>query len=376
MRLYIFFLIFGSIFSYGQDCISKVLISTDLRKGISGVHIHIASLTREGTISNEDGAFVLCSTALDSLVSISHVGYKKIELRLSDIESDTIELRPNTIILEEIRISAESGESIMESVIDSLFVNHFVEPILYKSFVRVVEYESDKSDIHVFSEYLINVEINEKSKHRYKLLKTRAMPVSGAGRKYFKDMRIMKGISGASRHIFFGLSDYLKKRKLKNFDISTLETPVDSALKEIKLVSLKEDLTVTLLIEKQTYAITKILEKYGKNDDSEVVFKKVGSKWILDYSTRNHPIDYLFDRYLGKNREVYTMRTSKTIFNINNYEEATPDYKSYINIVAEPIKYHIGDWTDEFWEKNTFIPIPKWMEEKIAESSLTHAKNP
>lgn len=374
MKIFVSLLLVVSAKAYGQDCIRKTLMSADFGKPIVGAHIYLSNQNQIGTITNEDGVFILCPPEQESWITISHLGYKPKKIKFS-LRNDTINLQPRVLPLQEIQITDVSAVSMMESVIDSLHVNHYVEPILYKAFVRVLEYESDRSALHVFSEYLINVQINEKSKHKYKIVKLRAKPLSNAGKKFFKDMRVMKGISGASQHIFFGLSDYFKKKKLKKFDISTFEIP-HSDFMEIRLASLKEDLTVTLVIEKETYAVTKISETYEEKDDLEVAFKKVGTKWILDYASRNYPIDYLFDRYLGKNREVETMRTSQTIFNINETEKATSEYKSFINIIAQPMKYHIGDWTDEFWGKNTFIPIPKWIGDKITESSLTRPRNP
>lgn len=371
--IFILLLCVGAItIAIGQQTISKVVIDDATGRPVISAHIYVGSRLKNGTITNMDGRFVLKSVFNNNILEISHISYEPYKKAIIEIASDTIRLSKKSVTLNEIVIHAESGAAIMTRVIDSITVNHFVEPVMYRTYVRVLRYERDYSELHILSEYLMDVYQNEKSNSEFNILKIRAKPFSYAGRKYFKDMRMMHAISIQSDNIFKYKYALFKKKNLKKYNFEILEDSVDDAENLIKLRCIpkrkEEFYCIVLWITKSSYAVQKMIKYYSKSKEefTEVYFKQIGNKWYLDYSKRKIYSDF-FSKWQPDSKSVIER---VVIYNVNTEQSYNNKiFKTAFNLVAEPIKYHSSNWLDEFWDDNNYIPLPEWIREKIDNSN-------
>ena len=365
------FIFLELIVAKGQKTITKIIVDSETGMPISGAHVYKSDNLRTGTITNVDGKFVLKQIKENDIVNISHISYLTFTKPVNKIMSDTIKLLKKTFNLDEVIIHAATGKTIMQKVIDSLYSNHFVEPVMYKVYVQVSQFEKDHSELHVLSEYLMNVYQNKKHKSEIQMIKTRAKPFSEAGKKYFKDMRIIPAIAIVSDNIFRFKNDIFKKKKLKNFEI-IIEKNNNEKNNLIKLVCKpkkeNEYTRIVLFIDKSSYAVCKMIKYYSESEEEfkEIGFKEVNNKWYLDYSNLKIYSDF-FSKWKPNSNSTLER---KVIYNINdNILYDSKIFKTAFNLVAEPIKYHIGNWSDKFWENYNYIPLPNWIKEKIEESN-------
>lgn len=347
-----------------QETIKKTIIDKETGLPVYGAHIYKLDGLKTGTITNKDGTFVLNKASENDSIQVSHISYITYTIPIGIIKSDTIALQRKNYLLKEIVVT--SSKTILKKVIDSLYVNHFVEPVMYEVYVMVSQFEKDHSELHVLSEYLMNVYQNKKNKSEIQIIKTRAKPFSKAGKKYFKDMRMISAISINSDNLFRFQDDIFKKKKHKNFDITIEDDNENSQL--IKLVCKpkkeKEYTRIVLFIDRTSYAVHKMIRYYSesKEEFKEIGFKKVNKKWYLDYSKLKTSSD-LFSKWKS-NSNAINERT--VIYNINDsIKYNSKSFKTAFNLVAEPIKYHLGDWSDDFWDNYNFIPLPNWIKQKI-----------
>ena len=368
-KLFLIILLGQSLNALGQQIISKTVVDALTNKPIPSAHIYLSNDLKSGTVTNSDGRFVLKNTDISDMLIISHLSYKPYKKNISNILSDTIKLHEKTAMLKEINVRAESGLAVMLKIIDLLPMNHFVEPVMYNVYVRNLEYEKDNSEFHVLGEFLLNVYQNKKHRSQFRMLKTRASPFSKAGNHYFKDMRIMDAIGIAGNN----LGDYsyyiFKKKKLSKYNIKISEhfTSEEQDFIKLSCTPKKEDgdlRSVDLWIDESSYAVQKITTYYSpsKKEYKEVTFKEINGKWYLDFVKR---IVYT-SRFSKWNSNSISILEGIAVYNINNETHFDKkEFQTYVGIVAEPIRLHIGDWSDNFWGNYSYIPLPNWIKQKM-----------
>jgi hypothetical protein len=347
----------------GQKTISKIIIDNETGLPVYNAHVYKSDDLKTGTITNKDGKFVFNRISKNDIIQVNHIAYFSFTKPVSLIKSDTIFLQKRAYMLEEV---VATDKTIINEVIDSLYINHFVEPVMYEVYIIVSRFEKDHSELHVLSEFFMNVYQNEKSKSKIQVIKTRAKPFSRAGKKYFKDMRMMFAISSTSDNIFRFQDDIFKKKKLKNFDITIEDNANDSNNDLIKLLCKhkKESTSIVLFIDRTSYAVCKMIKYYSDSGEEfkEIGFKEVNNKWYLDYSKWNISSDLLSK--WKSNSNAIVQRT--VVYNINDsirYDSKI--FKTVLNLIAEPIKYHIGDWADDFWDNYNYVPLPDWIIQNV-----------
>jgi hypothetical protein len=367
-------LLLSSPIVVAQEAISKTVIDGESGTPVVNAHVYMLDALRTGTVTNRDGVFILKSVADSSVVKISHIAYVDFIKPVSKMSSDTIVLKPKSNKLEEVvvrpRGSMPTGRVLINNVIDSLERNHFVEPVMYQVYIRVSEFEQDYSELHVLSEYVFNVYQNERSKSEIQMLKTRAKPFSKAGRRYFKDMRMISAISINSDNIFRFQDDIFKRRKLKHFEFSihSDQTNRSDDLIALHCSSNRDNERYVLFVDRETFAISKMIKYYTDTDEEflEIGFKKIDNKWYLDYSNRKRHSD-LFSKWNPNSNAIFER---KVIYNVDaNTQYDKENFKSAFNLVAEPIKRHMGDWSDDFWKNYHFVPLPTWIKAKIEQEN-------
>ena len=353
-------LIFNIIFVNAQQTITKVLADKETHAPIVGAHIYLNNNFRLGTVSNIDGRFAIYKRSPKDSLSITHLSYTPIKLAFGQINSDTLFLTERTNALSEVVVRSLTGKEMLKRVIDSLENNYAHAPVKYNAYVRVMEYEKDYSKLHVLSEYDMNLYQRNKSSFDYCINKTRVAPFSKEGKKYFKDMRIMMAIGMAGNNIYKWKEDFLTKGKLKNYDIrisSQIEqdkrTYTQLTCKPLKNENVKE---IVLLIDMADYGIKKKIKYYTVQRDryNEVAFKKVDNKWFLQ-SSKYHKNTDMFKKWNEKSDAVVLR---EVVYNIDTFKYDKKLFKPGLFVVANPIKEHMGEWSDSFWEDKIYIPLP------------------
>jgi len=346
---------------------TKTVVDSSTNQAIPFANVTLTKNQHIGTITNEDGLFTLYLENRSDSIEVSHVGYNKIRLTLN-YGGDTIRLNSFTTVLDEVTISSMSAIQVVVKTIENLESNHSVEPVTYKAFVRIVEYPQDTSEIHIFEEHSIIIHQTKDSNSKFKIEKTRVNAFSDAGERRLKDLRLINMISVYADNIFKYQDDLLKRRKLKNYNYRFVENLVnDSSIYAIEC-RLKADTSIILaklFIDKKKFAVSK-LTKYYKNeiglyDFTDINFRQHGDKWYLSNSIR-HFKNSIYSRYNNKTNN-YTDRVCS--YTVTNESNDFKDFKSTVNIFAEPIKRHKGNFDDEFWGKQNHLPIPSWIETRM-----------
>lgn len=351
----------------GQITLEKVLIDKETHKPIPFANIYLQNNYRTGTVSNEDGKFVLKNIKKSSIIQISHISYKTFNFTIDNISEDTITLLPKTEFLPEVIVTNASEKKIIKNVISHLEINYSVENLMYNSYIRELIYEDDMQKLHILSEYLIHVYQNKTDNSKFQIEKMRAKYFSKLGGKYFKDMRVIFGIASCPVNLSRNPPSYLKEKNLKKLNfkiIDETDTTFEIVCFPNKISKNTFFVKNVLLIDKSSWAIKKIVS-YRTQDEKyfwERGFKQVNDKWYNSYLKINQKATLLEE--WSPNTEI--LRKIIAIYNINHELKYDKElFKSYINIVAEPVKYHIGNWDDDFWENYNYIPLPEWIKERI-----------
>lgn len=345
-----------------QTSIKKVIIDRETGSPVFGVQVCKSNNFKTGTITNSDGQFVLKNLCKDDSLRISHISYSTQTLCVNNIISDTIELQKKQYMMEEVVVS--TGIGIMHNVIDSLKQNHYVEPVMYDAYIRVLQYQEDHAELHVLSEYVMNIYQNMKSKSEIQVIKTRAKPFSKAGQKYFKDMRMIDAMSINADNIFRFQEDVFNKRKLKKY-IITIEDNSQEYIK-VRIMHRKDGTSIVLYIDRMSYAVQKMVKYYSQSEQEykEIGFKNANGKWYLNYSKLIQKTDLFRNDKTG----VKTLKQRIVLYNINNNISYNQElFNTAFNLVAKPIEYYLGNWTDNFWEDYHYVPLPEWINERIEE---------
>jgi hypothetical protein len=346
---------------------TKTVVDASTNQAIQFANVTVIRNQHIGTITNEDGVFTLYLKNKSDSIEVSHIGYNKIRLPLN-YGTDTIRLISFATILDEVIVSDMSATQVMVKTIENLENNHSVEPITYKVFIRIVEYPQDTSEIHIFEEHSIIIHQTKDSNSKFKIEKTRVSAFSDAGEKRLKDLRLINMVSVYADNIFRYQADFLKRKKIKYYNYKFLENEVnDSSIYAIEC-RLKADTSIIsakLFIDKKTFAVSK-LTKYYKNeiglyDFTDINFRQHGDKWYLSNSFR-HFKSSIYSRYGSKNNN-YTDRVCS--YTMTNEPYDLKGFKSTVNIFAEPIKRHRGNFDDEFWGQQNHLQIPSWIEKRL-----------
>lgn len=357
------FLFFAAQNIYAQNKVTKTVVSFSEKTPLPFVSITLVNNPVKGTLTNEDGLFVLHVSYSWDTLEISHIGYEKIKIPVS-FNKDTLYLKKSLTELEEVVVTDISAEEVIKRVIDSLETNHAVEPVTYQAFVRITVYPADSSALDLFEEHLVALHQTKNNNSKFKIIKTRVSAFTQAGKKRLKDLRLINMVSIYTDNLFRYQADFLKTNKMKYFSYSfSNEDKYDGEefyVIECKSREAQKDLRAQLFIDKASLAICRIIKFYSAPDTfTEVNFKNYNGKWYLANSWKH------FKSSQDKtNAEVsFTDRVCFYTFT----EEFTDfkEFKSTINIIAEPVREYAEDFNDDFWGNIDYLPIPVWIKRNM-----------
>jgi len=345
-----------------QQTISKIIVDKETGNPVPFAHVFKQDDLLTGTVTNVDGKFVLKSVKNDDTLIISHLSYSQYKKLVKDIISDTIYLSRKTVELKEVIVKDLSPYTIMTNVIDNLKKNHFVEPVMYQMYGRIIIHNKTKSELHILSEQVSNVYYKKLGKHPFaQIIKLRIKPFSKIGKRYFKGMYMVTNTGLFSEVSFiFSYNPVFNKRKLKKYYKIEILGETNGLIK-IKCSSPTEKYYTSILyIDKNSYAVSKI---YGYRYGVEITsFKENDGKWYFNTYTRKYTSKS--DKMWRPDKEAIYEEIA--LFNINkNTKFDNNSFKPERQIIAKKVKQFVGEWSDRFWDNYNYVPLPSWIEEKI-----------
>jgi hypothetical protein len=334
------------------------LIDNTTQNGIYNAHIYSAKLG-EGTITNADGNFYLI-VAKNDILHISCIGYEKQVIRLSDNENGTlvIKMKQKTENLDEIVISAKTFtvKEILNKVFDNFKKNHYVEPVHYNFYNRVIKYTQD-STLTLIEEYTGTIKQNWLHSTKYNIEKGRLKYLTKDSIKKLKEHRVISMDKMYIDNIYKYREDYLRKNGSKTYTYKLLDR-INFLDRACYIISFYTDKSTyykkgELYIDMQDFAIVR---KILRNDNNEILnditFKKDNNKWYLKKTE-----DYHF--YADPN--VTELRIT-----LYNYLSKPNSDLDFVTLTSRDFSSQFtGNFNDKFWENNNFIPLPNWVKKQI-----------
>tara|TARA_R110000868_G_scaffold156380_1_gene383219 strand:+ start:4170 stop:5576 length:1407 start_codon:yes stop_codon:yes gene_type:complete len=146
-KLLIIYQLFFVSLLYGQEPIKGTIVNLDTNIPVGDANIYINN-TSIGTISNEDGQFVLMVPEKFKYENFlfSALGFETQKRELFELQKDgsaIIKLIPNEILLDEIVITTNkiklNGSQIVQKAFDNYYKNAPINPFVAKGFIRHTE---------------------------------------------------------------------------------------------------------------------------------------------------------------------------------------------------------------------------------------------
>lgn len=357
--IYFFLLFFTITTNYAQKkVINGEVIDAVTQKGIPNVHIYSQKLG-EGTITNTDGNFYLIVADKDEL-HISCIGYKKQIIKLSNIEPKKIVIKLESSIetLDEVVISAKqiTAEEILENVIKNFKKNHFVEPVYYKYYNRLVNYTKD-SILNSVEEYNGTIKQNWLHNTIYHIEKGRIKYLTKDSIDQLKNHRVTAMDKMKIDNIFKYREDYLNKKGKRNYSYD-LVGRANLLDRNCYIISFNTEKSTyykkgELYIDIKDFAIVrKILKDSDNVLLNDITFKKEKDKWYLKKAE---------DYHFSMNSTATTHRI--TLYNFLNSKTSNLDF---INLTPRDFSSEFsGKFNDSFWGNNNFIALPNWISKQM-----------
>ncbi|MCX8021115.1 MAG: carboxypeptidase-like regulatory domain-containing protein [Chitinophagaceae bacterium] len=345
----------------------KTVADYSTKKAISFAHVVSRKHPQNGSLTNEDGRFVLYLRSANDTIEISHVGYRKQRVPAT-FSGDTIFLENTPTLLDEVVITDYTAAEVMNKVIDLLRVNHAVEPVTYRAFIRVVEYPADTSAIHIFEEHVMDIHQTKAHNSKFRIIKTRVGAFSKPGQLRLKDRRLIIAISVFSDNLFKIQEDVFRKNKMKDYvyEFASTDGERDTLFYSIRCRSKSDTAQVSaeLLIDKKTYGIAMKRNYYYSGNHKtfkEIHFQKIDNKWYLAYSVRTFKTDFY-----GKHGGGDFVNIDRVcLYNPVSEKVNLEDFKSTLYTMPKPISNYTDDFNDSFWQNVNYIPMPRWISKRL-----------
>lgn len=154
--------------------IKGIVINAGTHEPLPYSHISIKNKPL-GTITNKDGLFIFKypEENKNDTIIISYIGYENYIKGLATFNDSIIiiELKPATIVLDEVEVQAKTALSIIEEAIRKIPENYNTTPYIMTGFYR--ELIREKQDLHKYAEGVIDTYHEIGNKDLIKLIKGR-----------------------------------------------------------------------------------------------------------------------------------------------------------------------------------------------------------
>lgn len=328
-------------------------------KEIPNVNIYSIKLNA-GTITNADGDFSIIVADEDEL-HISYVGCENQIIKLSDSlkEHLVIKMKLKVERLDEIVIKSKplTVEIILDKVFKSFKKNHFVEPVYYKFYDRIISYKKD-STLNLIEEYTGTIFQNRMHNTKYNIEKGRIKYLTKDSIEQLKNHRVISMNKIFTDNIFRFREKYIKSKGKFSYSYKLIGKSNLFGRNCYVIEFFTDENTYykkgLLYIDMKDFAISrKILKDSDNQLLSDISFKKDNDKWYLKKTEEYH------NSFDAPTITQYRI----TIYNNLNVEKSNLKFVKLLS--GEFSKNYIGDFNDEFWVNNNFIPLPNWIKKQI-----------
>lgn len=346
LYLLLFFISFNTI---AQTAIKSKL--TDVNNNpVAFANIYIPE-SKKTTLSNESGDFyIVINPETDKTIIISHLSYQPVQIKITSSFPKNIVLEEGSLQLNEVVIGKQiTGYDIALKVVENLKENHDVDPAYYEYFTRVVQYDDNWKEIDMIQEYYGKLKHTGNHDNKALIYKSRVVPYTKAGEELSKK-RSMDLWGIRMNNLLLYKPEYLKKGRLKNYDISIEGTTTinehDCYILQYATDKKYFNQFIIIYLDRKTYGIVKVIEKPSKNRVSymERNFVNINNKWVLSSATRkwNPAKDVI--------TTVYNYLTDKKDYAEIDFTR-TPFWESLEKFNKNP--------NDSFWNNYQHIPLPE-----------------
>lgn len=326
-----------SLSVYSQTYIVKGSVRNPNKEPIPYCSVYIKNSPQAGSITNADGRYYIKTDIQADSIIFSHIQYETKIRGIETHETNTI-LKQKVNQISEVSVKALSAKGIMMAFHKRFKENHFIEPVRYKAFTRIISTRED--ELFLMEEYYLDLYHKKSHNTSFNIIKCRAKPFSKYGRKIFKDYRLIPLSKMRSDNIFKYREDILIKSKLKNYNLK-LKGYANINQREAYIIEFihKENSRnkSRLIIDRESFGLAS-----AEFDDKKITFFIKNKQWCIN----NVITEYT--NMIGEHRKrisIYELQ-DKAI----KLEEKVP-------FMVDKIKEYIGDFNDEFWQDFTHIPL-------------------
>jgi len=367
MRLLFVFFILASIpFSgFGERrTIAGFVFNTETEIGLDGVHVFWLGAQNFGTITNQDGNFLIQTHPYSDTLVVSHVGFTTAFYPVKKHEAELmIGISPKIYELSEVTVEAISADAIMRNVIASLSANHPPHPVYYSFFHREVFFSRD-SIIHLMEEHTGIIEHRQATPiffiNNVRIDKSRIGYFTDEGRQRFEYHRFIPFTQILWDNPLFDRFDHLHPRRSRHFEYSFagMETIMDRECFIIDF-DFKTARRTTyfprgrLYIDAKTFAIVKeILKSRTGSLIKQVNYIESSGQWFL--------------------RSVVFQKSNRhrtTVYNFIKDAAFENGFTPVGVLLPQFVKERVTDFSDEYWEGFQSVPLPDWIKSRIEGSN-------
>lgn len=346
----VFYFLTISYFATSQS-VNGVVVDLETDKPVLGAHIVVKNKMNVGSITNNDGSFLMAKKFFSDTIIISHINYEPKEVILKN--NLNVKLQAKSVTLKEITVTPLEVNKIMEDAFDNLEANHYNEENIYQFFFRAINYQKD-STLNLIEEHQGYIQHNKNNNSKFSIDQSRLTALSNSGKKSLDDYRFINLVSIQSDNIFKYLEDYLHHRKSRRYQYS-LDEVFSYNGRETYKVSYSTDQDTYykqgyLLIDKSTKAIVRNVLDHS--DYYQINYVIEGDKW------------YLSNSYHRKIRGDYS---EEIIMNYQKTGDLNSDKEFESAFALSPSKLSKSEktYTNSYWEFSNVIPLPDWVLSQI-----------
>ncbi len=349
----------------GQNIVLKgEILDSTTKKPVELVNIYLLHNPGIGTVSNEDGRYLIKLEKPDTVV-FSHISYRTYLYKPSFQDTaDNIFLVRRPENLKEVVIKSNNQKEI-QNIISNIRKyrkkNYIVrKPVYYKIFAR--SWDLSGTRLSEFQEYFLHMYQKLPWPPKLKIVHARAKAFTPKALNDFSNDRPYCLLGVFDDYTLIYLNDFLNVSRLNRFDCSLLRAvDIDHySCYHIKMARKNKKETWDLFVDKKIYALVKVEfekeggKRYKYEDQGAVNFQQVAGKWYLKSSKESIHWDNPSND-IAKRLFVYT-RINK---------EPLTDYKGLMKIDRIHIAKFSSGFNSDFWKNNVVVPIPKQIKAQI-----------
>jgi hypothetical protein len=251
-------------------------VTDEAGKALPYVSIFL-SLSKKGTITNDEGNFSLTFDKESDVLRASSIGYETFSTKIdSNTKTLNIKLKQSSTQLNEVIVSNLTAAELLKKALEKIPENYEQTPFLIKSYSRVKSYENDS--LLYFEETAIDIISSYKSGFQDELFLTKN-----------RNLQIDKKVRGIRRQRDYDAfiknakqildKDFFNRYNLSYQPATTFDNRMVYVIFAIS--KKKEDNTVKFYIDTEDLAFVKIDSEREDGELSSSQYKKIDGKYFF-----------------------------------------------------------------------------------------------